>query len=133
MSILNTDDIMNPDIRLCETRITPIVQVYREMMFTTWSSNGIWPEWLWRIRYGQNDDRMDAFIRQTKHIEEFVRDRIGQCRIEDLDRDIRAFLDKLFVDVELKTNKRETGNAYFIYNRRSGNLVMSVIIAYLGL
>ncbi|MDE7346526.1 MAG: hypothetical protein K2N48_07285 [Muribaculaceae bacterium] len=132
MSILNTEDISNPDIRLDETRITPIVQIYREAMFTTWSSNGIWPEWAWNLRYDNGEDRFDRFKNQTRVIESFIKDRIGQCRIDELDRDITAFLDKLFVDVEFKKNKRETGNAYFIYNRRSGNLVMSVIIAYLG-
>ena len=101
-------------------------------MFKRLSSNGICTEWDLNIIYCNEEDRFDRFKNQTRVIESFIKDRIGHCRIDELDRDITAFLDKLFVDVEFKKNKRETGNAYFIYNRRSGNLVMSVIIAYLG-
>ena len=132
MSILNTEDISNPDIRLDETHITPIVQIYREAMFTTWSSNGIWPDWAWNLRYCNEVDRFERFQRQTRVIESFIKGRIGHSRIDCLDEDITRFLKTLFVDVEFKSNKRETGNVYFIYNRRSGNLVMTVIIAYLG-
>lgn len=140
MSVLNTEEISNPDIRLYQTRFTPICQIYREAMFTTWSQSHMWPEWALDIRYGRghngtamDQDPMKVFNNQTKLLEQFITDRIGQFRIEGLDNQIKYYLNLLFVDVELRENKYASGTGYLIYNRRTGNPVMSVIMANLGL
>lgn len=100
----------------------------------------MWPDWAMDIRYGRDhngnekdEDPMKVFNNQTKLLEQFITDRIGQFRIEGLDNQIKYYLNLLFVDVELKENKLASGTGYFIYNRRSGNPVMSVIMANLGL
>lgn len=134
MSILNTEEISNPDIRLNQTNNMPIVQFYREAMFTRWMrDNHMWPDWALLIRYPitcgttKQEDPIQVFYKSTKILEQYVLQRIGLFRIDNIDGQLKYLIHLMFDDVLININKRETGDAYFIYNRQSGGIVMSII------
>lgn len=108
-------------------------------MYTTWGQTHVWPDWALDIRYNrthgtneQTQDGMARFQNQSHMLERYVIDRIRTLSIENLDEDVKRTIMLLFVDVDLREQKLASGNGYFIYNRRTNNLVMSVIIANRG-
>lgn len=141
MSVLNTEQISNPDIRLHQTKVMPIVQIYTEAMYTSWvQDNHIWPVWALDLRYSKYKegitkemDVMKRFHDSTRSLEYSITEKIRNLPIENLAGNIKYFLNLLFVDIIIKEQQLTTGSGYFVYNKRSGNLVMSVIVANMGL
>lgn len=108
-------------------------------MYTTWSQSYMWPDWALDIRYNQTrgtneqtQDGMTRFQNQAHLLERYVIDRIRTLSIENLEYSIKHYINLLFVDVVLRERKLASGDGYFIYNRRTNNLVMSVIITNRG-
>lgn len=133
MSILNTEEISNPDIRLNQTNTTPIVQFCREAMFTPWMHDGhIWPEWALQIRYGGSEDPIRAFYKFTKNLEQFIAGRIGLFRIDDIEGQLKHLVNLMFQDIYIINDELKFGTGYFIHNKRTKGIVMSIVFVRLG-
>ena len=142
MSILNVDEISNPDIRLNETSVEPIVQIFREAMFVRWTSNEhIWPGWALQIRYGswsrdpngKQEDPIHMFHKSTKMLESCIADRICLFRIDDIDGQLKHLILSMFDDVSVNMRQQALGTTYFIYNRKTDSMVMQVCFVNLEL
>ena len=136
MSVLNVDEISNPDIRLNQTSVEPVVQIFREAMFVRWITNGrIWPNWALQIRYDSSDldNPIIRFHKSTKLLESCIADRIGLFRIDDIDGQFKHLILSMFDDVLVNMRQQALGTTYFIYNRKTDSMVMQVCFANLGL
>ena len=135
MSVLNVDEISNPDIRLNETSVEPVVQIFREAMFVRWITNShVWPNWALQVRYDHSDstDPMIKFHKSTKLLEACIADRIGLFRIDDIDGQFKRLILSMFDDVLVNIRQQTLGTTYFIYNRETNNMVMQVCFTNLG-
>ena len=141
MSVLNVDEISNPDIRLNETSVEPVVQIFREAMFVRWITNGhTWPNWALQVRYGawsrdpneKQEDPIHMFNKSTKMLESCIADRIGLFRIDDIDGQFKHLILSMFDDVLVNMRQQTLGTTYFIYNRETDNMVMQVCFTNLG-